>query len=120
MAVRFVPASGPWTRGIWGTAHVAFATPPAPGAVAEAFEAAYGGRPFVRLSPGALPELLPTVGTPFCDVGWVERGGHLVVGFALDNLLKGAASQAVQNLNLALGLPETTGLLPGGAGAVPS
>jgi N-acetyl-gamma-glutamyl-phosphate reductase len=37
---------------------------------------------------------------------------HLVVGFALDNLLKGAASQAVQNLNLALGLPEMLGLLP--------
>ena len=112
LAVRFVPASGPWTRGIWGTAHVTFAAPPAPGAVAEAFEAAYGGRPFVRLSPGELPELLPTVGTPFCDVGWVERDGHLVVGFALDNLLKGAASQAVQNLNLALGLPEALGLLP--------
>ena len=112
LTVRFVPASGPWTRGIWGTAHVAFAAPPAPSAVAAAFEAAYGGRPFVRLSPGELPELLPTVGTPFCDVGWVERDGHLVVGFALDNLLKGAASQAVQNLNLALGLPEALGLLP--------
>ena len=118
--VQFVPVSGPWTRGIWGTAHVTFATPPAQNAVAEAFEAAYGDRPFVRLSPGELPELLPTVGTPFCDVGWVERGGHLVVGFALDNLLKGAASQAVQNLNLALGLPETLGLLPGGAVAVPA
>ena len=117
--VHFVPASGPWTRGIWGTAHVALAAPPPEGGVARAFEAAYGGRPFVRLSPGELPELLPTVGTPFCDVGWVERGGHLVVGFALDNLLKGAASQAVQNLNLALGLPETLGLLPGGAVAVP-
>ena len=120
VAVHFVPASGPWTRGIWGTAHVTFAAPPVPGAVAEAFESAYGGRPFVRLSPGELPELLPTVGTPFCDVGWVERGGHLVVGFALDNLLKGAASQAVQNLNLALGLPEALGLLPGGAVAVPA
>ena len=115
VAVHFVPASGPWTRGVWGTAHVAFAAPPAPGAVAEVFEAAYGGRPFVRLWPGELPELLPAVGTPFCDVGWVERGGRWVVGFALDNLLKGAASQAVQNLNLALGLPETLGLLPGGA-----
>ena len=61
--------------------------------------------------------LMPTVGTPFCDVGWAVRetgsGAHLVVGFALDNLLKGAASQAVQNLNLALGLPEALGLLPG-------
>jgi N-acetyl-gamma-glutamyl-phosphate reductase len=41
------------------------------------------------------------------------QGRHLVVGFALDNLLKGAASQAVQNLNLLLGLPMMTGLVPG-------
>jgi N-acetyl-gamma-glutamyl-phosphate reductase len=52
------------------------------------------------------------VGTPFCDVGWQRDGDTLVVGFALDNLLKGAASQAVQNLNRALGLPEASGLLP--------
>ena len=109
--VHFVPVSGPWTRGIWGTAHVA--TISTLDEVTAAFETAYGGRPFVRLSPGALPELLPTTGTPFCDVGWVEKDGHLVIGFALDNLLKGAASQAVQNLNLALGWPEALGLLPG-------
>jgi len=114
--VHFVPVSGPWTRGIWGTAHVDTDVPLAD--VTAAFEAAYGGRPCVRLSPGTLPELLPTVGTPFCDLGWVERDGHLVIGFALDNLLKGAASQAVQNLNLALGWPEALGLLPGVA--VPS
>ena len=117
-AVHFVPVSGPWTRGIWGTAHVALPEGLGLGDVTGAFEAAYGGRPCVRLSPGALPELLPTVGTPFCDLGWVARDGHLVVGFALDNLLKGAASQAVQNLNLALGWPEALGLLP--AAAVPT
>jgi N-acetyl-gamma-glutamyl-phosphate reductase len=109
--VQFVPVSGPWTRGIWGTAHVAALA--SFDEVTAAFEAAYGGRPCVRLSPGELPELLPTTGTPFCDLGWVEKDGHLVVGFALDNLLKGAASQAVQNLNLALGWPEALGLLPG-------
>lgn len=112
--VHFVPVSGPWTRGIWGTAHVALGGLQLAD-VERAFADAYGGRPFVRLSPGELPELLPSVGTPFCDVGWAERDGHLVVGFALDNLLKGAASQAVQNLNLALRLPEALGLLPGAA-----
>lgn len=109
--VQFVPASGPWTRGIWGTAHVA--TIASFDEVSASFETAYGGRPCVRLSPGELPELLPTTGTPFCDIGWVEKEGHLVIGFALDNLLKGAASQAIQNLNLALGWPEALGLLPG-------
>lgn len=111
--VHFIPVSGPWTRGIWGTAHIALPESVRLDDVTEAFEAAYGGRALVRLSPGALPELLPTVGTPFCDLGWVVKEGHLVVGFALDNLMKGAASQAVQNLNLALGWPEALGLLPG-------
>ena len=110
--LRFVPASGPWTRGIWGTAHIDGPAAPTPDAVREAFEAAYADAPFVRCSAGALPSLRPTVGTPFCDVGWQVQDGTLVVGFALDNLLKGAASQAVQNLNRALELPETTGLLP--------
>lgn len=122
--VRFVPVSGPWTRGIWGTAHVALPDSAHLGdvtesadslteAVSAAFEAAYGDAPLVRMSPDILPELKPVVGTPFFDVGWVVKDGHLVVGFALDNLLKGAASQAVQNLNLVLGWPEALGLLPG-------
>ena len=111
--VHFVPASGPWTRGIWGTAHVALPASLDGGAVCAAFEAAYGDAPLVRLSPDVLPELLPVVGTPFIDLGWVAQDRQLVVGFALDNLLKGAASQAVQNLNLAFGWPQALGLLPG-------
>jgi N-acetyl-gamma-glutamyl-phosphate reductase len=56
--------------------------------------------------------LRAVVDTPFCDVGWTLQDQHLVVGFAIDNLMKGAASQAVQNLNLLLGLPEAAGLIP--------
>jgi len=119
-SVHFTPASGPWTRGIWGTAHVALPAGVTADDVDGWYAAAYGDKPLVRCSPGALPELLPTVGSPFGDLGWVVKSpglgsrqtSHLVVGFALDNLLKGAASQAVHNLNLALGLPETAGLLP--------
>jgi len=110
--LQFVPASGPWTRGIWGTAQVEWPAVPTPEAVAGWFDAAYADAPFVRTSPGTLPALQPTVGTPFCDVGWQVDGSTVVVGFALDNLLKGAASQAVQNLNRVLGLSETAGLLP--------
>lgn len=113
--VHFVPASGPWTRGIWGTAHVALPRGVYPSDVADWYALAYAGRPLVRLSADTLPELLPAVGTPFCDLGWVVSDDHLVVGFALDNLLKGAAGQAVQNMNLAMGLPETAGLLPAAA-----
>ena len=112
LALHFVPVSAPWTRGIWGTAHVALAGAMSEAEIAALFREAYDDAPLVRVTEGALPELLPVVGTPFFDVGWVVKDGALVVGFALDNLLKGAASQAVQNLNLALGLPETAGLLP--------
>lgn len=109
--IAFTPVSGPWVRGIWGTARFKMADTPA-SEIAGWYEAAYGNRPLVRLWPNSLPELRFVVDTPFCDIGWVVEGDDLVVGFAIDNLLKGAASQAVQNLNIICGLPETTGLLP--------
>ena len=110
--IRFVPVSGPWTRGIWGVADVPL--PPGVGAadVDEWYAEAYAGCPLVRLYPDALPELRFAAHSPFCDIGWMVRDGRLLVGFAEDNLIKGAAGQAIQNMNLLLGLPETTGLLP--------
>lgn len=117
VALDFVPASGPWTRGIWGTAHVEWPSPPQD-SIGAWFAEAYEDAPLVRYSSGALPSLQPVVGTPFCDVGWKVDATSLVVGFALDNLLKGAASQAIQNLNRTLGLPETLGLLPAPATTV--
>lgn len=110
--LKFVPASGPWTRGIWGTAQVEWPSSLSDDAVAGWFDEAYAEAPLVRCTAGTLPSLQPTVGTPFCDLGWQRQEDTLVVGFALDNLLKGAASQAVQNLNRLLGEPETAGLLP--------
>lgn len=109
--LTFVPASGPWTRGIWGTAQLQWEESVPAGAVRDSFVDAYDDAPFVRCSSGALPSLQPVVHTPFCDLGWKVQGETLVIGFALDNLLKGAASQAVQNLNRTLGLPETAGLM---------
>ena len=111
VTLDFVPASGPWTRGIWGTAHIEWDAPVGPEAVAAAYDDAYGEAPFVRCTPVGLPALQPTIHTPFCNLGWKMDGSALVVGVALDNLLKGAASQALQNLNRTLGLPETAGLL---------
>jgi N-acetyl-gamma-glutamyl-phosphate reductase len=109
--VAFVPVSGPWTRGIWGTAHITLPEGITAQHVGAWFEEAYAEGACVRLWPGQLPELRYAVGTPFCDIGWVVEGDQLIVGFALDNLLKGAASQAIQNMNLTLGLPETAGLI---------
>ena len=80
--IAFVPVSGPWTRGIWGTAHIQL--PPGIGAehIQHAFDHHYADKRFVRLFGDRLPELKPVVGTPFCDIGWTIAEGHLVVGFA--------------------------------------
>ncbi len=112
VTLDFVPASGPWTRGIWGTAQIEWSGGVDPDAVTMWYEEAYGAAPCVRCSPATLPALQPPVHTPFCDLGWKADGSTLVVGFALDNLLKGAASQAIQNLNRTLGLHEPAGLIP--------
>ncbi len=117
LRLHFVPASGPWTRGIWGTAHIAVPAATTTADLRAMMLDAYPGAD--RAACGAvrlwdtLPELRASVGTPFCDLGVAVDGGHAVVGFALDNLLKGAASQAVQNLNLAAGFAPMAGLLPG-------
>ena len=110
--IDFTPASGPWTRGIWGTVHINLEKSISLEEVSGWFNEAYDGRPLVRLWPDQLPELRYAAGTPFCDIGWMIQDRTLIVAFAIDNLLKGAASQAVQNLNLLFGLPETCGLIP--------
>ena len=67
----------------------------------------------MRLTGSELPEIKHVAYSNFCDVGWRvdEAGGRLVMVSVLDNLIKGAAGQAVQNLNILLGLDERTGLL---------
>jgi len=75
---------------------------------------AYGEEPFLRIYPlGALPDLRAVSGKNYCDIGIKFDPGtkRTVVLSVIDNLVKGAAGQAIQNLNLALGLPETAGLL---------
>lgn len=112
-AFTFVPHLLPVVRGILSTIHVSFEAPMSDAALAERYGAAYAGRPFVRVLPaGRLPELRDVVGTPRAHVGWklLPGGRRAVVVSAIDNLLKGAASQAVQNLNRVFGLPETEGL----------
>jgi len=67
----------------------------------------------VRLTGAALPEIKHVAHTNFCDIGWKvdESRSRAVLIVVLDNLVKGAAGQAVQNLNIVLGLDERTGLL---------
>jgi N-acetyl-gamma-glutamyl-phosphate reductase len=78
------------------------------------YEKRYAGEPFIRLyQPGSVPDLRAVARTNFCDIGVIFDAvtGRAVVVSAIDNLVKGAAGQAVQNMNLILGLPETEGLL---------
>jgi N-acetyl-gamma-glutamyl-phosphate reductase len=78
------------------------------------YEKRYAGEPFVRLyDVGQVPDLRAVARTNFCDIGvrFDAATGRAVVVSAIDNLVKGAAGQAVQNMNLALGFAETEGLL---------
>jgi len=78
------------------------------------YEKRYAGEPFIRLyNPGRAPNLHAVAHTNFCDIGVTLDAptGRAVVVSAIDNLVKGAAGQAVQNMNLMLGFPETEGLL---------
>jgi N-acetyl-gamma-glutamyl-phosphate reductase len=107
--LSFVPQSAPLVRGIFATAQ--FPLPPGldEAALGAHFAAFYRDRFFVRMVEGS-PRVAATSGSAFADIGVAARNGHGAVLVALDNLGKGMAAQAVQNLNLALGLPEWTGL----------
>lgn len=110
----FVPHLLPTVRGIYSTMHVGFTNAVTVDEVTALFEEAYGDAPFVRVLPaGKVPELKSVVNTPFAEIGFtlLQGGRRAVVVSVIDNLLKGAASQAVQNFNRMCGYPETEGLL---------
>jgi len=114
----FTPHLLPVPRGILSTLYVPLAAGWDADAARGCLAAAYAGEPFVRiLAPGVQPQLAHVVRTNRCAIA-VEgcappgAGEVLVVTSAIDNLVKGAAGQAVQNMNAVLGLPETAGLLP--------
>jgi len=112
-AFVFVPHLLPVARGILSSIYVPLAAPADAGAIAELYRRRYAQPGLVGLrAHGSLPELNDVVGTPRCDLGFqiLPGGRRLLVVAALDNLLKGAASQAVQNLNLACGFGDLDGL----------
>ena len=120
VAVLFVPHLLPVSRGILSSIFARPRSGVAEDDIRAAFAASYSKAPFVRLlKPGELPELRAVRATNFCEIAFVldRRSQNLCVMTAIDNLGKGAAGQAVQNLNLMLGLDETAALL--GAAVVP-
>lgn len=110
----FVPHSAPMVRGIYATVQFRSPSLADTDAVNKRMEAAYSGAPFVRLLGDETPRIGAVAGSNFCDVGWQVRGGTVAVMTAIDNLVKGMAGQATQDMNLALGFPETEGLLHAG------
>jgi N-acetyl-gamma-glutamyl-phosphate reductase len=110
--VTFTPHLVPLDRGILSTIYVRVAPGTTEEAIGDVYQRAYGGATFVRLTGSSLPEIKHVAHTNFCDVGWrVDPSGRAILVSVIDNLLKGASGQAVQNMNVMLGVDERTGLL---------
>lgn len=111
--ITFVPHLIPMTRGMQSTIYAKLSSGADEQRVRQCLESVYGDAPFIRLlSGGRAPDTLNVRGTNFCDIGWaVDPGsGRLILMSAIDNLVKGAAGQAVQNMNLMAGFEESAGL----------
>ncbi|HWQ20708.1 MAG TPA: N-acetyl-gamma-glutamyl-phosphate reductase [Methanotrichaceae archaeon] len=114
--ISFTPHVVPSVRGIMTTAHVlakdsALETIQDKSALAKIYQEFYKGSRFVRMIPG-VPKMSSVRGSNFCDISFEPEKGtdRLVVLSVIDNLVKGASGQAIQNMNVMMGLDETTGL----------
>jgi N-acetyl-gamma-glutamyl-phosphate reductase len=113
VTVTFVPHLMPMDRGILTTLYATLTEKRTTEEVLDIYRECYRGEPFVRIYPkGKLPSTRDVKGSNYCDVGVKvnEADGRMVVVTAIDNLVKGASGQAVQNMNIMLGFPETMGL----------
>jgi len=109
--VIFTPHLGNFARGILATITCRLKAWITVQDIAECYQNAYRDKPLVRLYDKGVPALKAVVGTPFCDIGFSVQGEHLIVVATIDNLLKGAAAQAVQCANIRFGFPQTMSLL---------
>ena len=106
----FMTHSLPVSRGIFSSIYVATRESLTEEQLGSLFEEFYSDSFFIRIVKGS-PDINWVKTTNFCDIGFAARGRQLVVFTAIDNLVKGAAGQAVQNMNLMFGLDEKTGLM---------
>ena len=114
VSITFVPHLVPMTRGMLTTIYASPVGDLADADVCDCYTDAYSQRPFVRFCTNdRLPDTLNVRGTNYCDIGFKidQRNNRLILVSAIDNLVKGAAGQAVQNMNLMIGCDETAGLL---------
>lgn len=113
LLISFTPHLLPMSRGILSTIYAHLREPVQEDIIKELYLKRYSREPFVRLcDPGVFPATQYVRGSNFCDIGFKldRRTGRIVILAALDNIVKGASGQAVQNMNLLCGLPETQGL----------
>jgi N-acetyl-gamma-glutamyl-phosphate reductase len=114
VAALFVPHLLPLSRGILATVYAekSHKSQGTRHKLIALYKKFYKNEPFVRIrEEGEYPRIKDVVGTNFCDIGIKEEAGRLIIIAAIDNLLKGASGQAVQNMNIMYGFPETAGLL---------
>ena len=113
MKISFTPHLLPVKRGILSTIYAKLEKNLSAEEATALYREFYRAEPFVRICPaGQFPNLSSVVGSNFCDIGVTvdKRTGRLIVVSVIDNLIKGASGQAIQNMNLMCGLPEGTGL----------
>jgi len=112
MDVTFVAHLLPINQGIYETIYVHCQKPVGLEKVHQLYAKFYKTERFVRVLPlGQQPEIKHVVNTNYCDIGLAAKGNLLVITSAIDNLVKGAAGQAVQNMNIMHAFPENTGLI---------
>ena len=106
----FTPHTVPMKRGIISTITAPAVSGITELSVQEALFDAYRNEPFIRLLPDRLPVTGAVWGSNRCDISWKVDGGAVMLFSVIDNLVKGASGQAVQAMNIRMGLPETSGL----------
>jgi N-acetyl-gamma-glutamyl-phosphate reductase len=111
--ITFTPHLAPFSRGIYGTVYADIKDNADLDKIHKAYVSYYAGSHFVKVLPkGEYPRLKAVAGSNFCHIGLAvdERAGRAIIVSAIDNLVKGASGQAIQNMNIMFGLPEETGL----------
>jgi len=111
LSLLFTPHMAPLRRGMAVTTVVELAREPA---MEDIYGRAYQGRPFIGMAADRVPQTREVWGSNRCDIGWRREGRHLMLFSVIDNLVKGASGQAVQNMNIRFGIPETVGLRTAG------
>ena len=113
ITVSFTPHLVPMNRGILITAYASLKAGVTAVEIEAAYQSAYEKEPFIRLLPqGVMPETRWVKGSNYCDIGYQidTRTGRIIACGTIDNIVKGASGQAVQNMNIALGFPESQGI----------